>query len=145
MEFGIEIRGDKRAATRLYKMGQKAVHAEPILQRMGEEILQLEKERFAKGRFKPLAASTKARKRRQGLPRRPLKGATGDLETSLTSRGGKNIFNVDSTQLTVGSRVRYSFYHQYGIGVPKREPLKVTPKQRKPLANLLLRYLKGED
>ena len=145
MQFGIDIKGDDLAARRLYRMGRRAVHAEPALTKAGEEILDVQKQRFAKGRFKTLAKSTKARKRREGLPRRPLRGATGALERSVTKRGGKNIFRVDANELIVGSKVRYSFYHQYGVGVPKRKPLDLTPKQRKPIAAMILRFLKGED
>lgn len=141
MELKIAIAGDHQAAARLDRLGQKAAHARPVLNRIVDQLIQLEQQRFDKGRFKRLAPSTRRRKARHHQDPRPLR-ATGALMRSLTVKHGPNqLLQINNNELVFGTKVHYAVFHATGKGTPKRKPIDVTPKQREPIARTILDFL----
>lgn len=143
MELRITINGDREAAARLQRLGDRAGNARPVLNKVVDQLIDVERQRFQSGRFKRLAPSTRARKRREGLDPRPLR-ASGALMRSLTQRSAPNqLLQVSNTELVFGTKLYYARFHELGQGVPKRKPIDVTPKQREPIAHTILDFIMG--
>jgi phage gpG-like protein len=141
VELRIITTGDKAAAARLHRLGQKARFARPILTDIVDEIIEIQQDRWRKGRFKKLAPSTLARKRREGQDPRPLR-ASGALMRSLTEDNAPNQTKiVRDDYLVFGTTLYYARFHNIGKGVPKRKPLDITPRQREPLVQRIMDFL----
>jgi phage gpG-like protein len=115
---------------------------------MGELLIREEQQQFAtegrhaSGGWKPLKPATLASKRRRGL-RMEILQATGDLMSSLTDRGDKNmIFDAKPTELVFGTSVPYAIFHQTGTRrMSRRRPIELTEQTRRECVRILQRYL----
>lgn len=152
MRIEFDVFGDRQVARDLLRIGDRAVDATPAFAQMLLDLVDLEREQFgsegqrASGGWAPLAASTLARKRANGLDERILR-ATGALYESLeeTSSGGDAIRHADPTQMVFGTTVPYARYHQLGQGVPRRRPVELAERDRQGLVKTLQRYVMTGD
>lgn len=121
-----------------------------MLERIADELIEAEERHWRSGagwRGKPLAQSTRERKRRQRLPSKVLR-ETGGLEFALVVRGAPGqLLEFNRHEVRFGikggrSPVYYGRFHQKGRGVPKRiivpEP---TARTRKALAGVVRVHL----
>lgn len=107
MALEVRVTGNGEVARMLREFGANAVNVSPALQSAANAV-QTETDRLWAGERKPLAASTVARKRRQGLPSTPLV-ATGD-----TRESAHNLSTVVTPRsLTVGTEPRQSKAQRY--------------------------------
>lgn len=79
--------GFGRAGRNLDAMGRRATDAKPVFRQLHVWLSVDERERFARQPWKPLAASTRARKAREGKDPRIMR-VSGDLEEALTRLTG---------------------------------------------------------
>jgi phage gpG-like protein len=148
VRFELSTVGDKQAARRLASLGERAARSRPILEDIADELIQAERRQFRSGAgWAPLAASTRARKRRQNLPGKVLH-ATGDLERALTRRNAPGqllVFNRHEVRFGIkGGRspAYYGRFHQKGRGVPKRVVVPApTAQTRRALARIVREHL----
>lgn len=62
----------------------------------------------------------------------PILRLGGALAKSITQKGGDNILHADNKNLTIGTRVKYGRYHQFGTRkMPAREFLFWGPETKK--------------
>lgn len=146
MRLEIEVSGDEQAKRRFARIAHKAERTRPAMQQVADELIQGEREQWRNPGWVPLAVSTRARKRRQHLPAKPLR-ATGRLERALTVKGapGQHL-KVGDREVVFGlkggrSDVFYGRFHQQGKGVPKRQVVVVTTRTRQRIANAIERHL----
>lgn len=152
LEFQISVHGDKLVSRRILRLEDRAIHARPAFEKMGEKLLRHEKRLFASDGasggppWAPLAASTIAAKAARGQDPRILR-ATGALHSSLTDKGdAANIFHADDDGLEFGSRLAYARYHQHGTKrMPKRKPLQLNETQKRDLLRILQKHLMAAD
>jgi phage gpG-like protein len=146
MQFSVQVRGDEAAARRLDKLGNNAERARPVLTKLVGEILAIQEVRFQRNQgMKATKASTKATDRRQNRDLKPLR-STGALKDSVTRVGGPNqTLVIDNNSLKIGTTLSYARFHQYGIGVPKRKVINLTPRQRKDLSETILNYIVDDE
>jgi phage gpG-like protein len=92
----------------------------------------------------PLAETTRARKRAQGLPSRALV-ATGALRDSLTSSSAPGaVRSISREAFRFGTSVDYARYHQHGTRhMPKRRILDVDAGTQEAIGKYLRRYVRG--
>lgn len=141
MDIDFYVSGHQEAGKRLDDMGQRATHAREAFEEImdslitGERTLWQRKTGWAK-----LAVSTKKR-----ADRNPgLMVESGDLMRSLTVPYAPHQVRVIHEELMrFGSSVKYARYHQYARGKGKRPVLKVTPKTRRSIRDLILEHLVG--
>lgn len=102
------------------------------------EFYKVEKEQFgseggsgASGKWKALSSPYKERKQAK-YGDMPILQATGRMYKSITSAGGDSIVDKQPLEMTLGSAVPYSRYHNRGGGrLPRRAILDFTPDQEK--------------
>lgn len=82
----LELVGSDETIHRLEQIQNGMLNLRPAFDKVGDAVIDMEKDRWAAARWPKLAESTLARKRRQGLPTQALK-ATGLLERTMTLRG----------------------------------------------------------
>lgn len=127
MKPSLKLTGEERTARHLRDTGDKALDLRPALRRVGVEFARGEERLFQSQKgWPPLALSTRARKRRQGLPLRAMR-ATGLLERTLTSKTAMpgRLMRVNRSSITFGiaggrSPIYYGRFHNEGKGNPKR-------------------------
>jgi hypothetical protein len=149
MRIDVEETGARQAARRQTKISEHALDLRPALSDIVDKaLIPAERRQFATGAgWRPLAASTRARKRRQGLPSRVMRAA-GKLERVLTVRGAAGqLVDIDRTSVTFGikggrSDAYYGRFHQKGKGVPKRVVVpKPTRRTERDIAHVVRRHL----
>lgn len=147
MKFELHTVGDKQAARRLSRLGARAQRSRPLLEEIVDELIEAERRHFRAGRFTPLAASTRERKRRQRLPMRVLE-ASGGMKRALTVEGAPGqliVYRRHSVRFGVkgGRSPAYmARFHQKGRGVPKRIVVpKPTAQTRRRLGEVTRRHL----
>lgn len=109
MRVTVQTRGEGDAAEAVVQIGRRAVNARPALTRAAQILAQGERAQFARARASnPQRRPTAERKRRAGYPAIPFR-QSGDLESSLTSRGGHGdaIRDVAGDTLRFGSNKHY--------------------------------------
>lgn len=126
--FTVEVK-DQEVTARLRELATKVSRPQPVLQAIGEDIMERTKERFSTGtdpagaRWAPNARSTIEAylERRGGIgkrgitkkgrelaaSKRPLIGVSGSLARQFYAR-------VSGNTLTVGSTMRYAAMQQFG-------------------------------
>lgn len=89
------------------------------------------------GQYPDIKEATKAAKKRNKVPEYPIlmgintKGhSRGTLARSTLSKNDENaIFNLEETKVTIGTKVFYGRFHQFGTGtIPMRKFLFVGPE-----------------
>lgn len=144
MEFTFEAYGEQLVARQLTRWADRAVDARPAFDAIATQLMAFEDARFEAqgyGTWPPLAASTVAQKRREGLDPRILH-ATHDLRNSLTRRGDEHQqLIVTDDFLLFGTTLDYAGFHQRGRGVPRRRPLQFSEAEKKLAVKTLQRYL----
>lgn len=139
MRLEIDVFGDKQLARDLLRLGDRIEDATPAFREMLTKLAGIEREQFASeggrgsGGWAPLAASTLATKRANGLDEHILV-ATGRLRASLTgvAPGGDARREVHPTEMVFGTNVPYARYHQLGtIRIPRRRFLELTELDRR--------------
>lgn len=156
MKFQFEVRDDKRAATRIENMAERARDARPVMARVAV-VLQIGVRETAESKgahlsemWPPLAESTRERKARQGLPEETLV-ATGALLASLEGHTAESIFRVNKQSAVVGTRDPKARYHHRGFsasfgkvgrhGVPRRKLVGIAKHDREHAIELIQNYL----
>ena len=130
----VEVEGDKVAAERIAAVGKRAENVRPVKPDLDALFRQDEEQRFTLNGpgWLPLKESTEALKEAQGWEAGILR-RTGELERSLTSAlAGEglelSLMEGGGSTLAFGTSVPYARYHQYGLGVPKRELIDLSPR-----------------
>jgi phage gpG-like protein len=131
----------------LQQWAERAVHLAPAYKAVYADFRRLETETFDKEGpgWKPLAASTLARKRARGLPEKILH-ATETLRKSLTVDGAAGAIDRDEGgSLFVGSDIPYGHWHQTGGTTPgrppERPPVRITEADKVRWLLIVARYL----
>lgn len=151
MRFELELSGARGAEHRLEGVGRRAADISAAGGRILGELRAGERRQFATGTGWPrLAASTLARKRRQGLDPRTLR-ATGLLEQVLTrpaQQAHGQVAAADADEIRFGIRggrtdVFYGRFHQRGKGVPERRVVVLADRTRRNVGGILLDHVMG--
>lgn len=143
----IAVTGDEKVERRLSRLANRSRDARPVMREIAKMVEDANVDRLGRGRggLKRLDPDTLARKRREGIDERPLRGQTGRLLESVTRTGAPgNITDIDRTSMYFGTSVPYAKYHDRGIGVPRRRVIFITTKQRQPISNEILDWLMGQ-
>lgn len=140
----IETRGVEKATADVAALGNRAQRAtRDVSYKVRTVFRKSEEQRFERtGPGWPrLAASTVERKARQGLDPRTLR-ATGDLYRSLTaSRASNQIDARLPDEFRFGTTVPYAGYHDTGAGVPKRDLIDLSVKERRDIDKAIRDYI----
>src|SRR5262249_31960980 len=145
MSASIETKGVGKAVESIASLGHRAGD----IRRTGDAVKRVYSQsnarRFAQSPWVPLAASTIERKRRQGLPLKPLV-AKGALMRSLTASSGRGqIDKRENDELRFGSRLYYAAWQQGTIFQPERKIIELSWVEHKMVTNIISRYIaKGE-
>jgi phage gpG-like protein len=94
-------------------------------------------------RWRDLAPSTVARKRRLGLDPRILR-ATHRLFNSLVKEGSEHVERIGPVSMRWGSRVPYGIYHGSGQPrsvIPYRPPVKLAETDKREIGKILQRAI----
>jgi hypothetical protein len=122
MYLELSAHGDEVAERRLAHMGRVDAHA--LMSDLADELLAGQRRHWAAPGWVPLAASTRARKLREGLPPQANR-ASGRLEAAMTVRGapGQRL-TITAHEVILGldshGAAYYGKFAQKGIGEPKR-------------------------
>lgn len=160
VHISLDVFGDQQLDRTLLRFEQRARNFRPVFELLASRFLKINRGQFSSqggrgsGGWKPLAASTVARKKAQKLDPRILH-ATLALRKSLTILGTPGQVRVitDDT-LTLGTSVKskkgypYPAVHQHGSKdgrIPQRRPVEFTDADRKEWVNELQRFLVGSD
>lgn len=148
MQVEISLAGDVQVRRKLLRIGDRAVHARPAFEAIGEVLMRIEDQQFSSegsrgsGGWEPLAASTVA----QRGSAHPILDQSGVLRSSLTKRGGENIFDATDDYLRFGTHVPYAGFHQTGTSrTPRRRPLELTESDRAGMVKILQAYILGDE
>lgn len=144
----IEAQGVEKASGDLDALGKRAQRVtRDVSYKVRTVFRKSEERRFEReGPGWPrLADSTVERKARQGLDRRMLI-ATGDLYRSLTApRASNQIDQRQPDEFRFGTTVSYAGYHDTGTGVPKRDLIDLSVKERRSIDQAIRDYItKGQ-
>jgi phage gpG-like protein len=146
MRLELSLAGDTQLNRELLRFSDRVVHARPLFELMGDELLRIEREQFytegkyASGGWAPLAEATISAKGDSSIL-----FDTGDLMQSLTERGGDNILIAEDTWFLFGTSDPKAAFHQRGTGeleghdqaaegakgMPRRRPLELTEHDRR--------------
>lgn len=151
MRLDLETFGEKQFSREILRVGENAGDMRPAFDQVHELILDVETRQFStqgaaySGGWKPLAASTRARKRRLNLDPRILH-ATLRLRKSLTMKTHvDHVYRATADSMFVGTRVKYAGVHQKPITspIPRRRPIEFSDAVRKDILKILQRHLLG--
>jgi hypothetical protein len=148
LKFVVTVDGEQQAANRFTLIGRRARDARPAFREISRLIYESEQRRFnSRSGWAPLAASTVARKRREGLSPQIMR-ATGALHRALTVPGDPSILDIDKDRMRFGLKggrtaVYYGRFHQQGKGVPKRPVVVFTAATRRNANRILTDHFAG--
>lgn len=137
-DIGFSATGIDNAIRKLEGMGDAALHARPVLNAIGELVLEEEDERWGKG-WKPDSPATVRRKGNADVGT-----DSGGLRESLTKRGARwNIFRVLNGELVVGTSAPHAHLFDRGRkGQPRRRAIRLGRKvAREAMAKLILEWI----
>lgn len=147
MRVDIRVTGVRQAARRLDGLGDRAGDMRLAFHEIAGELMAGERRQFtSQSGWRPLAASTRERKRRQGKSLRVLHDS-GSLERALTTRGAPGqLLDVKPDSVRFGikggrSDVYYGRFHEHGKGVPRRQIVVVTRRTARAFAPIIARHL----
>lgn len=156
MRFSVDFnwQGVRRIQADLLRTGERAEHAGPAFEAIGDLIMDIEEEQFdTQGartgrRWAAIKPETIARKLRRGEDPRILH-ATLRLRESLTNASHPDqIFHVVNNALIFGSSVFYGEIHQnrgLGRGRKRRRAIDFTPRDRRDIIRVMQRWIiRGE-
>lgn len=149
MRLDLDTFGEKQFSRELLRVGQNAGDMTPAFDEIHTLFLDVEQRQFGSqgrafsGGWKPLAASTKARKARLSLDPRILH-ATLRLRDSLTSESHPDhVYRASADEMFVGTKVPYAGVHQNPktSPLPRRRPIEFNAPIRTQIVKILQRHL----
>ena len=143
MQISIQVEGLERLKQRLKATADKLQNMRQFWSSVGMYVQrQTIRERFNKEqspdgqKWKPLAESTKRRKKRHKRGQMKILHDTGALRRSIAYEAGNN-------SVKVGSVLKYARTHQFGRGkIPARPFLGVTEGEKKHIVSMFGQYIK---
>lgn len=135
--FEFDVQGADRAALHLHDLGERSADVRPPADRIRDLYMRSNARRFSSSPWHPLAASTSARKARQGLDPR-IERATGALHRALTSAHAPG--QVDERkpdELRFGSDLPYAHFQEGTSRQPVREIVKLTAGERRAVTRVI--------
>jgi phage gpG-like protein len=146
LQVEVTQKGAGKAALNLHRLGERARQNRPAARKVDRVIARSEKDRFAKEGpgWPDLAASTRARKEREGLPTEILR-ASGALYRSLTEGGSDHVDTWTPDEFRFGTEVPYAVYHDVGQGVPKRKLIELTVSDRRRITEAIADWVVDGD
>ena len=143
MQISIQVEGLERLKQRLKATADKLQNMRQFWSSVGMYVQrQTIRERFNKEqspegqKWKPLAESTKRRKKRHKRGQMKILHDTGALRRSIAYEAGNN-------SVKVGSVLKYARTHQFGRGkIPARPFLGVTESEKKHIVSMFGTYIK---
>ncbi len=143
MQISIQVEGLARLKQRLKATADKLQNMRQFWSSVGMYVQnQTIKERFNKEqspegqKWKPLAESTKRRKKRHKRGQMKILHDTGALRRSIAYEAGND-------SVKVGSVLKYARTHQFGRGkIPARPFLGVTEGEKKHIVSMFGQYIK---
>ncbi len=143
MQISIQVEGLARIRQRLKATADKLQNMRQFWSSVGMYVQrQTIRERFNKEqspegqKWKPLAPSTKRRKKRHKRGQMKILHDTGALRRSIAYEAGSN-------SVKVGSVLKYARTHQFGRGkIPARPFLGVTESEKKHIVSMFGQYIK---
>lgn len=153
MRLSLEAFGEQVFSRELLRIGENAGDMKPAFDEIHTVLMGASRRQFStqggySGGWQPLAPSTVAYKRRNGLDRRILH-ATLRLRNSLTQPSHPDhVYEASADEMFSGSRVPYGGYHQSGGGnLPRRRPVDFSagggPRVKNDIVKILQRHLLG--
>jgi phage gpG-like protein len=142
----IEFGGEVQVNRRLDRFKDSLEDPRPLWENLFGYLERAETQQFnAQGKaakWKPLAESTVAYKKRHGLDRRILH-ATLAMRKSLTQRGHGDAVRISTLDfMQFGTDVEYAGIHQKGGGrVPQRRVIDLTETQRREIVKRTQKFL----
>lgn len=144
----IEDRGTAAATHDLAQLGVRAKDVRKVSQRIRTVYRKSERQRFnARGPgWPPLAESTVETKRRKGLDLRIMRARDTLADSLIKSRAPQQINERRPDGFRFGTRVRYAYYHEKGMGrLPVRDLINLTADDRKQIDNILMQFIVEGD
>ena len=143
MQISIQVEGLIRLRQRLKVTVDKLQNMRQFWSSVGMYVQgQTIRERFNKEqspegqKWKPLADTTKRRKKRHKRGQMKILQDTGELRRSMAYEAGNN-------SVKVGSVLKYAQTHQFGRGkIPARPFLGVTESEKKHITSMFGQYIK---
>lgn len=148
LEVGLKERGADVAARNLEAMGDRARDVRPAKRAVHDVFRKAQQRHYATrgdGEWPALKQSTREAKARKGLDPRVMH-ASNALYNSLVSASGAGAVNeARMDELEFGTSVPYAVFHKEGRGVPKRDPIGLTARDREAITDTLSRYIAKND
>jgi phage gpG-like protein len=157
----LSLAGDVQVRRKLLRVGERAVHARPAFEAIGEALFRIERDQFdSEGRRGGTGwAALKPATIAQRGTAHPILDDSGALKASLTERGGDNTFWAADDFLLFGSKLDYAGFHQTGTGdakgvdqpgedvkgMARRRPLEPTEAEKVGLVKILQGYIFGDE
>lgn len=143
MLLELSLDGDVQLSREILRFAGRSIHAAPAFELLGGELFRIERRQFdseggyGSGGWAPLADSTiEAKGTDQILVE------SGDLERSLTERGGDNIFEIHDTWFLFGTHDPKAALHQKGTSrMPQRRPLELPEHDRRAATKAMQRFM----
>lgn len=148
MRFVFEAHGETLVDREFERFAEHAENLTPVWKNLADLLRNVSKRQFssegqyASGGWAPLAPSTLAAKKRQGLSSKILH-ATLALKNSLTQKSSSDQqLIITPLQLVFGSLVEYAGFHQHGTStMPRRPPLDLREATRREFVRRIQRYI----
>lgn len=147
--FTFEVTGVPQVAKVIGVMMQNVRNLQPVWKEIADDFTNRGKRLFQQqgsvqgwGRWADLDENYEKWKQAHGFSTRILI-RTGALERSLTNRHDRHaVFNAGPLRMEIGTSIPYAGYHQTKTRkMPKREPIRITDRQRRHWVHLITEFL----
>jgi hypothetical protein len=144
----IKERGANQAARNLADMGLRARDVRPAKRSVQNVFRRAQVRHYATrgdGEWPSLAQSTREAKARKGLDPRVMHATNALYDSLVSATGAGSVSEARASELEFGTSVPYARFHKDGRGVPKRDPIGLTARDREAITETLSRYIAKND
>lgn len=138
----MKVTGEKQARRRLQDLAANSKDLRPAFGRIVTLFHKHEREIFkSRGarKWPPLDKKTVQFKRRRGYPRQAMRRSDGIYQSLTNSMAAGAVVNIESQQVTVGTKVEYAVRAQHSGG--GRRLIIVRPKDRRAYGDAILDHV----
>lgn len=146
IELTFDVAGDRQLSRSLSRFGDSVKDLSPAFREIAKNFHEIEKKQFASqggygsGGWAPLSP-TYAEWKARHYPGAPILRRTGRLLSSLIGKTQDTIEEIGKHDLSLGTSVPYSIFHQKGRGVPRRPVIELTEKDKSNWMKIIQKWL----